>query len=96
MHSVNLLLGIGLTLLLIAFFAELEIAFISLNGLTIELKKTGPHKREYSLTLYGEPFKVFRSMPAQSKYFLPRHAFLCRQKLLQILFASSVTFGDKS
>jgi len=39
MDSVNLLLWIGLTLLLIAFFAGLEIAFISVNRLTIELKK---------------------------------------------------------
>ena len=43
MDSVNLLLGIGLTLLLIAFFAGLEIAFISANRLTIELKKKQGH-----------------------------------------------------
>ena len=35
MDSVNLLLGIVITLLLIAFFAGLEIAFISANRLTI-------------------------------------------------------------
>jgi len=43
MDSVNLLLGIGITLLLIAFFAGLEIAFISANRLTIELKKKQGH-----------------------------------------------------
>lgn len=39
MLSVNLILWICVTLLLIAFFAGLEIAFVSVNRLTIELKK---------------------------------------------------------
>jgi putative hemolysin len=39
MDSVNLLLWIGLTLLFIAFFSGLEIAFISASRLSIELKK---------------------------------------------------------
>lgn len=39
MLSVNLILWIFVTLLLIAFFAGLEIAFVSVNRLTIELKK---------------------------------------------------------
>ena len=43
MDSINLLLWIGLTLLLIAFFAGLEIAFISVNRLSIELKKKQGH-----------------------------------------------------
>lgn len=39
MHSLNLILWICVTLLLIGFFAGLEIAFVSVNRLTIELKK---------------------------------------------------------
>jgi putative hemolysin len=39
MLSLNLILWICVTLLLIAFFAGLEIAFVSVNRLTIELKK---------------------------------------------------------
>jgi CBS domain containing-hemolysin-like protein len=39
MASLNIILWIGVTLLLIAFFAGLEIAFISANRLSIELKK---------------------------------------------------------
>jgi CBS domain containing-hemolysin-like protein len=39
MVAVNTILWIGVTLLLIAFFAGLEIAFISVNRLSIELKK---------------------------------------------------------
>ncbi len=39
MLSVNLILWICVTLLFIAFFAGLEIAFVSVNRLTIELKK---------------------------------------------------------
>jgi putative hemolysin len=39
MDSVSLLLWIGLTLLFIAFFSGLEIAFISASRLSIELKK---------------------------------------------------------
>jgi CBS domain containing-hemolysin-like protein len=39
MDSVNLLLWIGVTLLFIAFFSGLEIAFVSVSRLSIELKK---------------------------------------------------------
>src|SRR6516165_12204110 len=39
MDSVNLLLWIGVTLLFIAFFSGLEIAFISVSRLSVELKK---------------------------------------------------------
>ena len=39
MFSINIILWIVITLLLIAFFAGLEIAFISVNKLTVELKK---------------------------------------------------------
>jgi len=39
MNYVNLLLWIGFTLLFIAFFSGLEIAFISVNRLSVELKK---------------------------------------------------------
>jgi putative hemolysin len=39
MDSVNLLLWIGLTLLFIAFFSGLEIAFVSASRLSVELKK---------------------------------------------------------
>ena len=39
MLSLNLILWICVTLLLIAFYAGLEIAFVSVNRLTIELKK---------------------------------------------------------
>ena len=39
MESVNLLIWIGVTLLFIAFFSGLEIAFISASRLSIELKK---------------------------------------------------------
>jgi putative hemolysin len=39
MDSINLLIWIGLTLLFIAFFSGLEIAFISASRLSIELKK---------------------------------------------------------
>jgi CBS domain containing-hemolysin-like protein len=39
MNSVNLILWISLTLLFIALFAGLEIAFISVSRLSIELKK---------------------------------------------------------
>ena len=39
MDSVNLLIYIALTLLFIAFFAGLEIAFVSVSRLSIELKK---------------------------------------------------------
>jgi magnesium and cobalt exporter, CNNM family len=39
MDSVNLLIWIGITLLFIAFFSGLEIAFISASRLSIELKK---------------------------------------------------------
>ncbi len=39
MDSVNLLLWIGFTLLFIAFFSGLEIAFISVSRLSVELKK---------------------------------------------------------
>src|SRR6478609_1526140 len=39
MASVNLILWIGVTLLFIAFFSGLEIAFISASRLSIELKK---------------------------------------------------------
>src|SRR5690348_15784284 len=39
MNYVNLLLWIGLTLLFIAFFSGLEIAFISVSRLSVELKK---------------------------------------------------------
>ena len=39
MNSINLILWIGFTLLFIAFFSGLEIAFVSANRLSIELKK---------------------------------------------------------
>lgn len=39
MNSVNLILYIGVTLLFIAFFSGLEIAFISASRLSVELKK---------------------------------------------------------
>src|ERR1700745_1669881 len=39
MNSVNLILWIGFTLLFIAFFSGLEIAFISVSRLSVELKK---------------------------------------------------------
>ena len=39
MFSINIILFIAITLLLIAFFAGLEIAFISTNKLSVELKK---------------------------------------------------------
>ncbi len=39
MNSVNLLLWIGFTLLFIAFFSGLEIAFVSVSRLSVELKK---------------------------------------------------------
>ena len=54
MDSVNLLLGIGITLLLIAFFAGLEIAFISSNRLTIELKKKQGHVSGIILSRFME------------------------------------------
>lgn len=39
MNSINLILWIGFTLLFIAFFSGLEIAFVSANRLSVELKK---------------------------------------------------------
>ncbi len=39
MVTINIILLISVTLLLIAFFAGIEIAFISINKLTVELKK---------------------------------------------------------
>ena len=39
MIDINKLIGIGVTLLLVGFFAGIEIAFVSANKLSIELKK---------------------------------------------------------
>ncbi|MGN6616270.1 MAG: hemolysin family protein [Ilyomonas sp.] len=94
MSDVNLLILIGVTLLLIGFFAGIEIAFISANRLNIELKKKQGRTSGIILSHFmEEPAKFLGTCLVGINFFLVIYVLLFSQ-LMNSTFWSVPIFAS--
>lgn len=88
MSEVNLLILIGVTLLLIGFFAGIEIAFISANRLNIELKKKQGRTSGIILSHFmEEPAKFLGTCLIGINFFLVIYALLFTELMKSTLWS---------